>query len=140
MEVILTEMKNAKKVLQEFPPGLDALTQAICFDKILEGKTAPLWVTFAVQIIVDTHHTLEHESSRPFTELRVTGQRIKGTIQAYQRFSTSIESRKHGWHKNNDGEINKLSLFISEWLESDPVIARKSPRFSRRIQKPLLLI
>lgn len=119
LHLILSDLHNATKLGLDPGPAIDDITRVFLKDKVSETKLTPLWLTFAMQILVDIRHVLRHDTSQAFQELQATGQRLTSVIRYYFQFSRTQEWEKERWHKDNDPQILKLVSFTSLWINQD---------------------
>jgi hypothetical protein len=113
LNLLLSDLHNLAMFKKVPDPAIDDITHAFLVEKVSETKLTPLWLVFALQIVLDIRHALRNDTSKAFQELQTTGQRITTVIRQFFQFSCPRESRIEEWHKNNDPEILKLVSFIS---------------------------
>ncbi len=119
LNAMASQFHNAAKLQLEFPPAIDEISRA--FRKVETDGTIPLWLVFAMQIVVDIRGVLREDVSRGFETICATGSRVTVTIQRYFRYSREIKGRKEKWHADNDSQILKVIGFIAEWIKQDKV-------------------
>jgi hypothetical protein len=70
---IFANLHNSLQVGIRFPPCLDEVTKAFWTPEST-SQSPPLWVTFALQVMLDIRHTLQDQESRAFIECQAAGE------------------------------------------------------------------
>lgn len=82
----------------------------------------PVWLVFAVQCFLDSHHVLEEATERPFQQLVQTSRMIENSITNTLKFHQSL--RVETWPRSNDAIFKQLLWSIEQWVKKD-VVAEK---------------
>lgn len=117
----LSNLHNAAALKLDAGPAIDDITRVFLEAKISETKHVPLWLVFALQIVLDTRVALQHDTSMAFQELQAAGQRATDITRHHFRFSRTQAVREERWHEDNDPQILKLISFVSLWINQDPL-------------------
>lgn len=79
----------------------------------------PVWLVFAVQCFLDSHHVLEDAIDRPFQQLVQTSRMIENSITNTLKFHESL--RVETWPRSNDAMFKQLLWSIEQWVKQDVV-------------------
>ena len=80
-------------------------------------EALPMYAMFATQILLDIHHVLRQDVSRPFDQLQATAKRAVATLDDYFRYSRSRKIST--WAPQNDEAFRQLSAFAKAWALED---------------------
>jgi hypothetical protein len=119
LNLLLSDLHNATIVRLEAGLAIDNITRAFLDTKVSENKLAPLWLVFAMKMLLDIRHALRNDTSQAFQEVQATGQRAIAAIRHYFQFSLNHGTHGKQWHKDNDPQIVKIISFISVWINQD---------------------
>lgn len=101
-------------------PAQDELTARL--RKMMDAnamEALPMHAIFATQILLDIHHVLREDVSRPFDDLRPTGTRVIATIDEYFKYTRS--RRIANWPAQNDKVLRDIQKLAKEWTQEDRV-------------------
>jgi hypothetical protein len=115
----LSNLHNAAALKLDAGPAIDDITRAFLEAKVSETKHVPLWLVFALQIVLDTRVAFQYDTSKALKELLAAGQRVTDITRHHFRFSRTQAVREERWHEDNDPQILKLIRFISLWINQD---------------------
>jgi hypothetical protein len=119
LNLLLSDLHNATILRLEAGPAIDDITRAFLDMKVSETKLTPLWLVFAMQMLLDIRRILGNDTSEAFQELQATGQRVTAVIRHYFQFSRNHGTQRENWHKDNDPQIVKFVGFVSVWINQD---------------------
>ena len=91
-------------------------------EKLRPHAEIPVWLVFAVQCFLDSHHVLEDAIERPFQQLVQTSKMIENSITNTLKFHESL--RVETWPRSNDAIFKQLLWSIEQWVKKD-VVAEK---------------
>ncbi|KAK2792486.1 hypothetical protein FQN52_003421 [Onygenales sp. PD_12] len=97
-------------------PTEDVITRGLA--EFAKTKTVTTWLCFASQIFLDVHHIMRHSTLGAFGDLRMSGLRIKKTIDDYQQLSRTHPPPKF-WPKEGDKEIQNIGSTVKSWIIQD---------------------
>ncbi|KAJ5326011.1 hypothetical protein MYU51_000845 [Penicillium brevicompactum] len=112
---ILPEFYIVNTFKIQMPTG-DAITRGLT--EFAKSKEVDLWLCFATQIFLDIHHVMRHSSLGAFEDLRMSGLRIKKTIDEYSQLSKTHPQPKF-WPKMCDEKIQDIGSTIKSWIIQD---------------------
>lgn len=84
-------------------------------------KKPDLWLCFATQIMLDTHHALRASRTGAFSDLRLTGLRIAKTLDDFLKLSQT-HAKPPFWPNEGDEEIRRIRELIKLHIEDDPLV------------------
>ena len=116
---LLPEFTNLSRTSLHVPAP-DELTSAL--RKMMDANSMmalPMYGIFAAQILLDIHHVLRQDASRPFEQLKATGKRAVDTLDTYFRYSRSRSIPN--WPPQNDEVFRQISALAKDWALSDRV-------------------
>jgi hypothetical protein len=119
LNLLLSDLHNAARLRLNAGPAIDDITRAFLQEKVSETKLTPLWLVFALQIVVDIRSVFRNDTSQAFQELQATGQRVTEVVRRHFQFCRTQESQKEVWHESNDAQILKMVGFVSVWVNQD---------------------
>ena len=115
-------------------PAEDLLTAGL--RKMMEASSIdalPMYTIFATQILLDIHHVLRQDVSRPFDQLQRTGKRVVAILDDYFRYS---RNRKiSNWPPQNDEVFRQISALAKDWALEDRV-GKCFPRGAQGVKAP----
>lgn len=117
---LLPEFAKLSKLDMDVP-AQDELTRGL--RKLMAARTLtgmPTYTYFCTQILLDIHHVLREDASKPFQELQDTSKRVIDTLDGYFKFSRG-KGRPSTWPQQNDQVIRYLSTSAKEWGLQDRV-------------------
>jgi hypothetical protein len=132
LNLLLSDLHNATILRLEAATAIDEITRAFLEMKVSENKLVPLWLVFAMQMLLDIRNVLGNDTSQAFQELQATGQRVTAAIRHYFQFSRNHGTHGKKWHKDNDSQILKLVSFVSTWINQD-LISKAVRKQSKQI-------
>ncbi|KAJ5702019.1 hypothetical protein N7488_009567 [Penicillium malachiteum] len=97
-------------------PFLDSITEGLL--GYVRTKKVNLWLCFASQIYLDIQHLMRHSASSAFNDLRMSGLRIKKTVDEYFKFSKTHSQPKF-WSEGNDKRIEELKKAVDLVVDGD---------------------
>ncbi|KAH8589620.1 hypothetical protein B0O99DRAFT_636567 [Bisporella sp. PMI_857] len=100
-------------------PVSDKITSG--FVEFIHDKKPTLWLSFAAQILLDTHHTMRSSRLGAFGDLRMSGLRIARTIEDFWKLSETHPKPKF-WPQAGDDEIKRIRQCIETFIEKDPLL------------------
>lgn len=103
-------------------PASDRITSG--FVDFIHSKKPTLWLSFAAQILLDTHHTMRSSRLGAFGDLRMSGLRIARTIEDFWRFSQTHQKPQF-WSQEGDDEIKRIRQCIETFIEHDPLLVTR---------------
>ena len=109
----------------EFTSGL---RKTLC-----ETKKIPLWLTFAVQLFLDTHHTLRNEVWRAYDDLYEAAVKMGGSVKEILDIHRSL--RIDNWPRSNDMAFEILLERI-EWVTEVDTLQDAKRRAHRPVGQP----
>ena len=112
-----SELHNAGILHVPFPPAVDEVTRAL--GEVHKTKKIPLWLVFAVQLVLDIKGVLRKDIQIGFSAMQTTGQCVKSVIQTHFRTARGLLWRKETWHSDNDNQILQLVGFVAAWVNAD---------------------
>ncbi|KAF5854780.1 hypothetical protein ETB97_011711, partial [Aspergillus alliaceus] len=95
----------------------DSITRGLV--EFCKTKKLGLWLCFASQILLDVHHIMRYSTLSAFEDLRMSGLRIKKTIDDYLEISKTHPQPKF-WPKEGDDEIKDIQFTVDSWIMKDP--------------------
>lgn len=101
-------------------PAQDELTTGL--RKMMEANAMaamPMHGIFCTQILLDIHHVLREDTSRPFEQLQATGKRVISTLDDYFRYSRGRSIMN--WPPQNDEVFRRISALAKDWTVTDIV-------------------
>ena len=116
---LLPEFEKLSRVKLEVPAedllttGLRQMVDACTIEAL------PMYAMFATQTLLDIHHVLRQDVSRPFEQLQATAKRVVVTLDDYFRYSRSRKIST--WAPQNDEAFRQLSAFAKAWALEDRV-------------------
>lgn len=75
----------------------------------------------ATQILLDSHHIMRYSTTSAFGDLRISGFRIKKTIEDFWKLSQSHPPPTF-WPKDGDQEIKRIRGSVQTWIVQDPLL------------------
>ncbi|KAF1345901.1 hypothetical protein BDV97DRAFT_405442 [Delphinella strobiligena] len=101
-------------------PTSDEITSGLA--EFARTKKVTIWLSFATQILLDVHHVMRYSnSSGALTDLKVSGLRIRKTIEDYWKLSESHPTPKF-WPKEGETEIKAIHTCVETWIVQDPLL------------------
>jgi hypothetical protein len=99
-------------------PVLDQITSG--FVSFVHHKKTSLWLSFAAQVLLDTHHIMRLSRLGAFGDLRMSGLRITRTIEDFWKLSAT-HPKPQFWPREGDDEIKRIHECIKAFIEQDPL-------------------
>ena len=128
-----SEVHNAGILQVPFPPAIDEVSRAL--GEVHKTKKIPLWLVFAVQLVLDIKGVLRKDIQTGFNVMQDTGHRVKSVVQTHFRTARGLLWRKETWHSNNDGQILRLIGFVAEWVNADIITVTLKRHSKQDIEK-----
>ena len=100
---------------------------------LCETEKIPLWLTFAVQLFLDAHHTLRNAVSRAYDDLYEAAVKMGGSIKEILDFHRSL--RVDNWPRSNDMAF-KILLQRIEWVTEVDTLQDAKRRARRPVGQP----
>lgn len=125
-KIILLELLPEFALIHMFEikmPVQDEITRALV--DFTKTRRIPLYLCFAIQILLDVHHGLRYTSNKAYNDLRMSGLRISKTIEEYWTFSRTFTRTPKFWPKEGDEHIRDLQMSIEGWITEDVFIKGK---------------
>lgn len=97
-------------------PTQDEITTGLI--EFTRTRKVTIWLSFATQIFLDIHHTMRSSRIGAFGDLRMTGLRIKRTIEDFWKLSETHPKPKF-WPKEGDQEVKGIHEAIEAWIVND---------------------
>lgn len=97
-------------------PTRDEVTRGIV--EFTKTKKVTVWLSFAVQIFLDIHHIMRNSRLGAFGDLRMSGIRIRKTIEEFWKLSSTHPAPKF-WPKEGDKEIKRIHESVKTWIDDD---------------------
>ena len=129
---MLSEINFLSKASPEPMSWEDEFTSGLRKTLCETGKI-PLWLTFAVQLFLDAHHTLRNEVSRAYDDLYETAVKMGGSIKEILDFHRSL--RIDNWPRSNDMAF-KILLERIEWVTEVDTLQDAKRRARRLVGQP----
>ncbi|KAI0484382.1 hypothetical protein GGR56DRAFT_613574 [Xylariaceae sp. FL0804] len=99
-------------------PVQDEITRG--FVNFVRDKQPTLWLCFAAQILLDTHHIMRTSRLGAFADLRMTGLRIARTIDDFWELSKT-HPKPQFWPQEGDKEIKNIRESVVTFIDNDPM-------------------
>ncbi|KAJ5627253.1 hypothetical protein N7528_004680 [Penicillium herquei] len=109
-EVCMMNLFNFKR------PFSDSFTEGL-LDYVKTKKVNP-WLCFASQIHLDIQHVMRYSTLSAFDDLRMSGLRIRKTVDEYFKFSKTHSQPKF-WTEENDRGIKTLNTAVDVLVDRD---------------------
>ncbi|RMZ78855.1 hypothetical protein DV738_g3704, partial [Chaetothyriales sp. CBS 135597] len=134
-KLILLELLPEFCIIERFKlklPVQDGITRG--FVKFTKNKETTLWLSFAVQVLLDAIHATRTSRLDAWADLRLTGLRITKTIDDYWKLSKT-HPKPQFWPAEGDKEIKNIRECILSFVERNPLQPMKDMS-SRRLGGP----
>jgi hypothetical protein len=118
----------------EFPVRDEITTGFVNF---IKSKKPTLWLSFAIQVMLDAIHATRHSGLSAWADLRMTSLRITKTIDDYWKLSKT-HPKPQFWPSEGDEEIKHIRECIEAFVEKDPLewMKEESARTLGRLSYP----
>ena len=100
-------------------PVRDEITTG--FAEFARTKKPSLWLCFAAQVMLDSYHIVRYNRMNAAADLRLSGLRIKKTIDEYRTLSKT-HPKPAFWHEQGEEEIDRIYECVKLFIEDDSLL------------------
>ncbi|KAJ9504002.1 hypothetical protein H2202_000058 [Exophiala xenobiotica] len=120
-KLILLELLPEFCLMESFKlkfPVRDEITTGLI--DFIKSKRPTLWLSFAIQVMLDAIHATRHSRLSAWSDLRMTSLRITKTIDDFWKLSKT-HPKPRFWPSEGDEEIRRIRKCIETLVEEDPL-------------------
>ena len=121
-----------KTVMKIQPPATDGITRY--FIDIETEQYLPLWLVFAVQLMVDMKWVLRAHMHRVLQDPTPASSRGTEIVRQYFRELRNVLGRREKWHQKYYGGTLNLVVLVNDWVKKDLItktiiqLSKKTPQ------------